>query len=158
VSLSQLSWMPSYAFADNCNVPSNWTDSSVRSYYILMVRSSSTSLSSHHLVEIGSTWNFWGIFNCFWYCMAVATPIRLFATVKWRESHYFGKRKYQLKSGYSGALAQVSRPIQLDICIWGQADVWTWGARVVCEPLRIFMNLRTEGIHLGTFLEDAGRC
>jgi len=90
--------------------------------------------------------------------MTVATPIRLFATVKWRESHYFDKRQYQLKSGYSGALAHVSRPIQLDICIWGLADVWTWGARVVCEPLRIFMKLRTEGIFLGTFLEDAGRC
>ncbi|XP_006460642.1 hypothetical protein AGABI2DRAFT_70106 [Agaricus bisporus var. bisporus H97] len=27
------------------------------------------------------------------------------------------------------ALSKVSRPIQLDVCIWGQAQVWTWGAR-----------------------------
>ncbi|KAJ3570012.1 hypothetical protein NP233_g4680 [Leucocoprinus birnbaumii] len=30
----------------------------------------------------------------------------------------------------TSALDHVSRPIQLDICIWGQANVWTWGARV----------------------------
>ncbi|KAF5351854.1 hypothetical protein D9756_007702 [Leucocoprinus leucothites] len=30
----------------------------------------------------------------------------------------------------TAALADVSRPIQLDICIWGNAQVWTWGARV----------------------------
>ncbi|KAF9447961.1 glycoside hydrolase family 27 protein [Macrolepiota fuliginosa MF-IS2] len=30
----------------------------------------------------------------------------------------------------TAALATVSRPIQLDICIWGTAQVWTWGARV----------------------------
>jgi alpha-galactosidase len=30
----------------------------------------------------------------------------------------------------AGALAAQSRPIQLDICIWGQATVWEWGARV----------------------------
>jgi len=90
--------------------------------------------------------------------MTAAIPTRLFATVKWRESHSFDTRQYQLKNGYSAALAHVSRPIQLDICIWGQANVWTWGARVVCEPLRVFMNLRTEGIYIGTFLEDAGRC
>ncbi|GLB37677.1 putative melibiase [Lyophyllum shimeji] len=28
------------------------------------------------------------------------------------------------------ALAAQSRPIQYEICIWGQANVWTWGARV----------------------------
>jgi len=41
VIVSQLSWILPDAFADNCNVPSNWTDSSVRSCYILMMRSSS---------------------------------------------------------------------------------------------------------------------
>jgi alpha-galactosidase len=30
----------------------------------------------------------------------------------------------------TAALAAQPRPIQLDICIWGQANVWTWGARV----------------------------
>ncbi|KAL9711461.1 hypothetical protein Ac2012v2_004532 [Leucoagaricus gongylophorus] len=30
----------------------------------------------------------------------------------------------------AAALAHISHPIQLDICIWGLADVWTWGARV----------------------------
>jgi len=30
----------------------------------------------------------------------------------------------------AGALAAQSRPIQLDICIWGTARVWEWGARV----------------------------
>jgi hypothetical protein len=29
------------------------------------------------------------------------------------------------------ALSKVSRPIQLDVCIWGRAEVWTWGARAV---------------------------
>ncbi|KDR71599.1 hypothetical protein GALMADRAFT_143854 [Galerina marginata CBS 339.88] len=28
------------------------------------------------------------------------------------------------------ALAGVSRPIQFELCIWGQANVWNWGARV----------------------------
>ncbi|KXN90847.1 putative alpha-galactosidase B [Leucoagaricus sp. SymC.cos] len=28
----------------------------------------------------------------------------------------------------TSALDKVSHPIQLDICIWGQAQVWTWGA------------------------------
>ncbi|KZP27698.1 glycoside hydrolase family 27 protein [Athelia psychrophila] len=30
----------------------------------------------------------------------------------------------------AGALAAQSRPIQFDLCIWGNANVWTWGARV----------------------------
>ncbi|KAH9484982.1 putative alpha-galactosidase B [Psilocybe cubensis] len=28
------------------------------------------------------------------------------------------------------ALATVSRPIQFELCIWGDANVWTWGSRV----------------------------
>jgi hypothetical protein len=31
----------------------------------------------------------------------------------------------------AGALASQTRPIQFELCIWGQAQVWTWGARVV---------------------------
>ncbi|KAF5370766.1 hypothetical protein D9758_001833 [Tetrapyrgos nigripes] len=30
----------------------------------------------------------------------------------------------------TAALAKQTQPIQLDICIWGQANVWEWGARV----------------------------
>jgi len=30
----------------------------------------------------------------------------------------------------SDALATVSRPIEFNLCIWGQANVWTWGATV----------------------------
>ncbi|KAK0225861.1 glycoside hydrolase [Armillaria fumosa] len=29
-----------------------------------------------------------------------------------------------------GALAELSRPIQFSLCIWGNANVWDWGARV----------------------------
>jgi hypothetical protein len=36
-----------------------------------------------------------------------------------------------LTCSFSGALALQARPIQFDLCIWGQAEVWTWGARVV---------------------------
>lgn len=31
----------------------------------------------------------------------------------------------------SGALADQARPVQFGLCIWGQANVWNWGARVV---------------------------
>lgn len=31
----------------------------------------------------------------------------------------------------SAALVEAERPFQLDICIWGNAHVWEWGARVV---------------------------
>jgi alpha-galactosidase len=35
------------------------------------------------------------------------------------------------------AIKALSRPMQLDLCIWGQAYVWTWGA-TVGQSWRIF--------------------
>lgn len=32
----------------------------------------------------------------------------------------------------SAAIAFNDPPMQYDLCIWGEAHVWTWGARVVC--------------------------
>lgn len=33
----------------------------------------------------------------------------------------------------SAAIANSDPPMQYSLCIWGEARVWTWGARVVCE-------------------------
>ena len=38
---------------------------------------------------------------------------------------------FKRKHSFSGALADQTRPVQFELCIWGQAEVWTWGARVV---------------------------
>ncbi|KAF5351855.1 hypothetical protein D9756_007703 [Leucocoprinus leucothites] len=98
------SWGIDYLKYDNCNVPSNWADSSS---------------------PPGGDWY----------------------------NSNSGIRYRQM----TAALADVSRPIQLDICIWGTAQVWTWGARVVLnlpEPLRIVV---TKNYYLGPFVEDVGR-
>lgn len=38
---------------------------------------------------------------------------------------------FSLNFRSSAALAAQSRPIQYNICIWGNANVWDWGGRVV---------------------------
>ncbi|TFL01475.1 glycoside hydrolase [Pterulicium gracile] len=70
-------WGIDYLKYDNCNVPSNWTDSAN---------------------PPGGDW----------YNSNSAIRFRLM----------------------TAALANVPRTIEYDICIWGQARVWTWGARV----------------------------
>ena len=34
---------------------------------------------------------------------------------------------------YRAAIAKNHPPVQFSLCIWGEAHVWAWGARVVCR-------------------------
>ncbi|KIJ52351.1 glycoside hydrolase family 27 protein [Sphaerobolus stellatus SS14] len=71
-------WGIDYLKYDNCNVPSNWTDTTNNAA------------------------------NYDWYNSNSA--------IRYRRM--------------TAALDSVSRPIQYDLCIWGDANVWTWGSRV----------------------------
>ncbi|KAJ3778701.1 glycoside hydrolase [Lentinula raphanica] len=71
------SWGIDYLKYDNCNVPANWTDSSVPQD------------------------NDWYNSN---------------SAIRYRQM--------------GAALVDQSRPFQFDLCIWGDANVWDWGARV----------------------------
>ena len=57
---------------------------------------------------------------------------------------------------YSHAIAHNVPPIQFSLCIWGEAHVWTWGARVVCQLSAIrFIMLKL--LHPGSFLAHVRR-
>ncbi len=48
----------------------------------------------------------------------------------------------------SHAIANNVPPMQFSLCIWGQAHVWTWGARVVCRLsvyALLYLNEPTQG-------------
>lgn len=38
---------------------------------------------------------------------------------------------HHLSRAFSAALAVQPRPVQFNLCIWGAANVWEWGSRVV---------------------------
>ncbi|KDR75050.1 hypothetical protein GALMADRAFT_140601 [Galerina marginata CBS 339.88] len=69
-------WGVDYLKYDNCNVPSNWTDS--------------------------------------------GTP---------QGNDYYNSNSAIRYRQMTAALAGISRPVQFELCIWGQANVWDWGAR-----------------------------
>jgi len=70
------SWGIDYLKYDNCNIPSNWTDTAVP--------------------QLGD-----------WYNSNSA--------IRYRQM--------------TAALAAQSRPVQFNLCLWGNYEVWTWGAR-----------------------------
>ena len=54
------------------------------------------------------------------------------------------------------ALAAVSRPFQFNLCIWGAANVWEWGAKVVRVDLPADYRFALNTLS-GTFVENVGR-
>ena len=56
----------------------------------------------------------------------------------------------------SAAIANNDPPMEYDLCIWGEAHVWTWGARVVCEFIRTLF-FHAEPWDEGPFLAHGRR-
>jgi hypothetical protein len=55
----------------------------------------------------------------------------------------------------SAAIANNDPPMQYSICIWGEARVWTWGARVVCERSACHWCTMLKRANIGSLLAHA---
>ena len=52
----------------------------------------------------------------------------------------------------SAAIAKNDPPMQFSICIWGVAEVWTWGARVVCGISARHLYVMLKYAYIGSLL------
>ena len=57
----------------------------------------------------------------------------------------------------SAAIAKNDPPMQYSLCIWGEAEVWTWGARVVRGVLARYSYVILNCADLGSFLAHVRR-
>ncbi|KAF5322226.1 hypothetical protein D9619_001332 [Psilocybe cf. subviscida] len=72
-----------------------------------------------------ATFNDWGI-DYLKYGEQLQCPWKLVP----QNNDYYNSNSAIRYRQMTAALAGVSRPIQFNLCIWGQANVWDWGARV----------------------------
>jgi hypothetical protein len=52
----------------------------------------------------------------------------------------------------SAAIAKNDPPMQFNLCIWGDAEVWTWGARVVCGISARHLCVMLKHAYIGSLL------